>query len=207
MQYYKLYTDPWEIDQIQEIERELFVTEKFNYNRDIRIFPFRKRFDNYYFLTYNYLFRRAQDYSVLVEFINGILSKSFFISAPSYAVLYPIEISSSCPFVVYEDAPAYVLEEVMDSGKRPLQHPRSGVGFVTIPDVFMYDRSKEWAILNNDSNLLTIIGINNTVKEKFLESFSKLKLLSVQEAINVMEVFQTGSLSISDRELFYNLFQ
>lgn len=206
MEYYKLYTEPWEIDTVQKLEKELFVTELFNYNRDITVSPFRNPFDNYYFLTHNYLFRKPQDYNALVEFVIGISSLSFFISAPSYAVLYPLEISVYCPFSIYKDAPAYVLEEVMDSGKRPLQHPRSGVGFVTIPDVFMYDQTKEWAILNNDGNLITIIGVNNNVKQQFLKSFNKLELLSISEAINVMETFQTGHLSSSDKEAFYNIF-
>ena len=203
---YKLYVNPWEIDEVQKLEKELFVIDLFEYNRNILVFPFKSSFDNYYFLPFNYLFRKREDYEVLTEFLAGIESPSFFISAPPYAVLYPLEVSVTCPYPVYQNAPAYGLEETMDSGTRPLQHPRRGVGFATIPDVFMYDRSKQWAILNNDSNQITIIGVNNSVKERFESSFSNLKLLTVSESITVMETFQTGNMSAHDRNVFADMF-
>lgn len=205
-EYYKLYMNPWEIDTIQELEREVFATEQFDYNRSVLTFPFRRSFDHYYFLAFNYLFRRPEDFKCLINFVTALQSSSFFISAPAYAVLYPLEISVRCPFAVYKDSPAYVLEEMMDSGPRPLQHPRRGTGFVAIPDVFMYDRTKEWAVLNNDSNQVTIIGVNNAVHDKFLNAFNKLELQSVSEAINIMETFHTGRLSTDDKEKIRRLF-
>ncbi|WP_375449269.1 hypothetical protein, partial [uncultured Nostoc sp.] len=110
---YRLITSHWIIDEIQQIERSLFLSETFSFQRDFFAFPFRKPFSYYYFLEDHRFFRQENKYHLLINFLKAINSPSFFLSAPAYATLYPLEISVNCPFSIYKDAPAYVLEEVM----------------------------------------------------------------------------------------------
>ena len=204
---YRLYTEPWIIDQVQQIEKKLFTTETFNYNRDFAEFPFRRPFDYYYFGEHNRLFRRESDYQVLTTFLRAINSTSFFISAPAYAALYPLEVSVECPFSIYRDAPAYILEELMDSGPRPLQHPRSGVGFVTIPHVFMFDKTQQWAMLNDDGNQVVTIGISQGIKAQFEQEFDTVPLVSAGEAVRIMERFHGGKVYDDYRSRFCALYE
>lgn len=204
---YRLYTEPWIIDQVQQIEKNLFLTETFHYNRDFAEFPFRRPFDYYYFWEHNYLFRRESDYQVLTSFLRAINSTSFFISAPAYAALYPLEVSVECPFSIYRDAPAYILDELMDSGPRPLQHPRSGVGFVTIPEVFMFDRTQQWAMLNDDGDQVVTIGVSQAIKAQFEQTFNALPLVPAEEALNIMARFHGGKLYDDYRERFCALYK
>ncbi|MCX6215606.1 hypothetical protein [Spirosoma sp.] len=204
---YRLYTEPWIIDQIQQIEKKLFTTETFHYNRDFAEFPFRRPFDYYYFGEHNRLFRRESDYQVLTTFLRAINSTSFFISAPAYAALYPLEMSVECPFSIYRDTPAYILEELMDSGPRPLQHPRSGVGFVTIPHVFMFDKTQQWAMLNDDGNQVVTIGISQPIKTQFEQAFNSLPLVSAGEALSIMERFHGGKVYDDYRSRFCALYE
>ena len=204
---YRLYTEPWIIDQIQQLEKNLFATETFHYNRGFDEFPFRRPFDYYYFWEHNRLFRRERDYQMLTDFLKAINSASFFISAPAYAVLYPLEIATKCPFSIYRDAPAYVLEEIMDSGPRPLQHPRYGVGFATIPEVFMFDHTQQWAMLNDDGDQVVIMGINQAIKAQFEQTFSSLPLLSAREAVSSMERFHGGKVYDEYRDRFCALYK
>jgi hypothetical protein len=204
---YCLHTAPWVIDQVQQIEKNLFTSETFHYNRDFAEFPFRQTFDYYYFWEHNRLFRREFDYQILITFLKAINSASFFISAPAYAALYPLEVSVECPFLIYKNAVAYVLEEVMDSGPRRFQHPRYGVGFVTIPAVFMFDRSQQWAILNDNGNQVVTIGISQAIKAKFEQTFNALSLGTAEEALNIMQRFHAGKLYDDYRDRFCALYE
>lgn len=181
---YRLITNHWITDEVQQIEKSLFLSETFSFNRNFFTFPFRKSFDHYQFLENHRFFRQEDHYQSLTRFLKAINSSSFFLSAPAYASLYPIEISVNCPFSVYKDAPAYVLEETMDVGRRPLQHPMYGVGFVIMPHVFVYDRSRQWAMLLSDNVTdLATIGLTTNVKNAFMEAFELWPSLSASEAI------------------------
>ena len=208
---YRLYTEPWIIDQIQQIEKNLFTTETFHYNRDFAEFPFRRPFDYYYFCEHNRLFRRESDYQVLTTFLRAINSASFFMSAPAYAALYPLEIANTCPFTIYQDAPGYVLEEELYINKelvrRPLQHPRYGVGFVTIPHVLMFDKTQQRAMLNDDGNQVVTIGINQHSKAQFEQSFNTVPLVSAGEAVRIMERFHGGQVYDDYRSRFCALYE
>lgn len=197
---YQLITAHWMIDEVQQLEKSLFLTETFSFNRNFFDFPFRTTFDHYFFLENHRFFRQENEYQSLIGFLKAINSSSFFLSAPAYATLYPLEISVDCPFSVYKDAPAYVLEEIMDAGPRPLQHPMYGVGFVIMPHVFVYDRSGQWAILLSDNVTdLATIGLTAKVKNEFVQAFESWPFLSASQAIT-MRTWQV--LSAEDRQKF-----
>ena len=201
---YRLITAHWVVDEIQQLERALFVSETFIFNRDFDEFPFRRQFDHHLFLENHQFFREESKYQSLIDFLKAIGSPSFFISAPAYTVLYPLEISVDCPFSVYRNAPSYALEEELyiykELVRRPLQHPMHGVGFVIMPHVFMYDQTQKWAILLTDSvTEIATIGLDATVKNKFEQAFSAQPILSPSR---ITETFIWQHLSPEERQKF-----
>lgn len=157
---YRLLTEFTEINSVIQLENSFFSTEIYKYEHQFLSFAFKESFDSYAFIDNADFFRREYQYDQFISFLKSVGSSEFYISSPPYCGLYPLEISTNCLFTTYNDAISYVLEHTTYKMgveiKEPIGHPMRGVGFVIMPIVFMYDKTKQWAIVFEDS--VTPIG-------------------------------------------------
>lgn len=188
-------TDCWlitafdEINRLQRLEQSLFSPNTFDYERDFLNWPFKEHFERTFFMESHDFFRQENEYIRLIEFLKSIGSSLFYISAPAYCGLYPLAVSANCPFSTYKNAVSYVLEENMMTGgnriiRQPVGHPMRGVGFVIMPQVFMYDTTKQWAISLEDSvTPVAVIGLKSAVREQFERKLTDIGFTTVDELV------------------------
>lgn len=185
----RLIIDPIELDGVLKLEDALFDVNTFHYNREFLLYPFRENLHTHLFFEDHDFFRERNRYESLIDFLKSVQTSSFFISSPAYCGLYPLQVSVDCPYTVYNLAVSYVLEEsVSDSNqkliRRPVGHPMSGAGFVIMPHVFMYDSTKRWAILLEDSvTPVAIVGLKESVVQEFTTCLKSFKLMSISGLI------------------------
>ena len=75
-----------------------------------------------------------------------------------------------------------------------------GAGFVIMPHVFVYDRSRQWAILLSDNVTdLATVGLTAKVKNEFMQAFESWPFMSASQAITERT---WRVLSVDDRQRF-----
>lgn len=163
-----------EIQKCRIIEHEIFNLKKFN--KEFTVFPdkiFKKKFDKYYVLTINDWFHSKSDYCDLISFLKNVESFSFYASCPEFYEIHPIKIFIKDSFETYVTKHTY----------SDLENENKGIGIRKSGETFYYDDKKNWAILNDITNDLTIIGLQNQINERFLKSF-KGKVRNINDLSN-----------------------
>lgn len=188
-QHCRLITNPEDIDKIIKLEASIFKLETFHYNRNILTYPFQHVFNSHIFFESHDFFRDQHKYYCLTSFLKKINVHFFYVSAPHYCGLYPLQVSVNCPYEVYKSAVSYVLDETVFNANQeqiiqPVCHPMSGAGFVIMPHVFVYDETGDWSLVLEDSvTPIAIAGLKESILENFLICFKIFQLLSISELI------------------------
>lgn len=158
-----------ELNELIQLENSFFSTQAYEYNRSFLSFAFKEPFDAYAFVDHLDFFRRQEQYSQFIAFLRSNGSSCFYVSCPPYCGLYPLEVSIDCSFAVYNDAISYVLERTtLEKGQEtrvPIGHPMRGAGFVIMPVVFLYDETRTWALILEDSvSPVGVLGVKKSVE-------------------------------------------
>lgn len=196
---YLIHRDPSGVDAVQTLENKLFKMDSFHFESDLLRYPFQKTFHHHYFLDLNHMFTEQEDYTALIQFLMSIKSESFLLSAPYYAVLYPVEISVNCPYNVYRYIPSYAIPEMRE-------YPQYGIGFAGVSQRFMFDRTGNWALFYEDSYQYITIGVEDTVKDNFINSFRDFGLLNNIQVLDLIERYGGASLDTDIRDAFVYLY-
>jgi len=192
-----------ELNEVLQLERSFFSEEAYHYDHPFLAFDFKAIFDSYAFLDNPDFFRREYQYNHFIAFLKSIGSARFYVSCPPYCGLYPLEVSVDCPFTTYNDAISYVLERTSyEKGKEitePIGHPMRGAGFVIMPIVFMYDETKQWAIVLKDSVApIGIIGVKKDIDDSRKATLNYIGFTSAVEVLTRPAM----SIHINKKELF-----
>lgn len=184
----RLIVEAVEINEVLQLEKSFFSEEAYHYEHPFLAFDFKAIFDSYAFLDNPDFFRREYQYNHFIAFLKSIGSAHFYVSCPPYCGLYPLEVAVDCPFTTYKDAISYVLERTSyDWGKEikeSIGHPMRGAGFVIMPTVFMYDQTKQWAIVLKDSvTPIGIIGVKKNIDNSLKTTLSQVGFTSAVEVL------------------------
>ena len=153
--------DEYLICQFQKVERIIYKLD--NFNPRVAAFPkkvFKEKFDIIVDVQTIDFFHSQEDFDRLIAFLVKIGSESFIASCPPYNLIAPIKVPVTASFTEYVNNHTYI--EVEGS----LQ----GIGLRKSAETFYYDTSKKWAIVNDLTNDVTIVGL----KKEIFKAFEKI---------------------------------
>jgi|GEM_PF-3632332 hypothetical protein len=179
-----------EVQHYQKLERAIFNLDAFTPEK--AAFPqqvFNKKFDGIYFLNFNDWFHAEDDFAKLIAFLQGIGSESFYASCPPFYGLNAIQIPVNASHKAYIEYHTYALEDG-SVGK--------GVGIRKSPEAFYYDDTQNWAMVGDLTHDILIVGLDDAVKEDFLEVFGN-EAGDIDSVVNRLETFQGALLDNKER--------
>jgi hypothetical protein len=183
---FKLITDFREIYQCQQSAKAVFNLDLFNPQN--ALFPqqvFRKQFSNYLFLDFNDWFSENEDYKKLQGFCQGIKELAFFADAPIFYLLNPVRFSSDCAHSDFVKGFTYAFDH------EAAEHPAQNIGLRLSPETFLYGESLNWAMVNDLTHNLIIVGLEGSALDAFKASFHE-RYFDIHEVIRKLEAFQGG---------------
>jgi hypothetical protein len=185
---FKLTTDFADIYKHQQITNSLFKVELFSPQN--ALFPkqvFRKVFDKYLFLSFNDWFDELEDYEKLHDFCQLVKEHFFYADAPSFYLLNPVKFSSDCTHLDFVNGFTYVSKD------GEAEHSAKNIGLRLSPETFIYGESLTWAMLNDLTHNIIIVGLDDIVLDAFKSSFHG-KYFDIHEVIRKLETFQGGKM-------------
>jgi len=151
-----------DIIKVRKIENEIFDIQKFNEN--VTVFPenvFREVFDQFFILNVADWFHNHNDFENLLTFVKANNSDQYYSSCPSLYGINPVKI------LVDDSFEQYVSKQTYNNAK----NRNKGLGIRKSGETFYFDDTKNWAILNDITNNITIIGLKNKIIDNFKSAF------------------------------------
>lgn len=160
-----LVKDIVDIKKYHDIENIIFDLKEFS--PEEAVFPkqvFLKKFDRYYFLENQDWFSTSKSYNLLLSFVKANKSHHFYSSVPRYYLLNAIKVSVSNSVKEFVEAQTYANE----------LGSMSEVGLRSSPTVFYYDETKNWAMVEDITNNIIIVGVSENLVDDFKTIFKGL---------------------------------
>jgi hypothetical protein len=180
----KFITEYREIYEFQKVAHSIFYLDRFNpqtvvFSQQV----FRKAFGAYLFLRFNNWFNDPADYQRLQDFCQIIQEPTFVADAPPFYLLNPVQFTVGCPHGVFVGGFTYHADHDQ------INHLACGIGLRTSPETFIYGESGRWAMVNDLTHDLIIVGLESSVLEAFQASFQG-QFFDIHGAIGQLEESQ-----------------
>jgi hypothetical protein len=192
METVKKITEIEEIYQHQRMQGSLFSLDLFN--PQFAVFPrhvFSTKFDAYRFLHFNDWFDRQDDFDYLIEFIELAGESEFFAACPPFCLLSPVKFSVDCSHSEFVKGFTY-------NWDAHSEHPANGIGLRMSPQTFMYGTNQAWAMVNDLTHDIVIVGLKTSVQTAFESAFSG-KYFTIQGVVQKLEEFQGAAMDNAEQ--------
>jgi hypothetical protein len=183
---FKFINNSKEIYQCQQAAKAVFNLDLFNPQN--ALFPrqvFRKHFSSHLFLDFNDWFNEDKDYKKLQGFCQGIKEPTFFADAPTFYLLNPVQFSANCTHADFVKGFTYTFDREI------AEHPAQNIGLRLSSETFLYGESLTWAMVNDLTHNVIIVGLESSVLDVFKSSFHE-RYFNIHEVIHRLEAFQGG---------------
>lgn len=189
---FKIIFDAQEVYECQKIAKSLFRIDLFSpqsalFSQQV----FHKNFNKYLFLDFNDWFCDDEDYKRLQLFCQEVKETSFVSDAPSFYLLNPVRFSIDCTHSDFINGFTYVFDG---------EHSAKNIGLRISPETFIYGESLSWAMVNDLTHNIIIVGLDDSILDSFKSNFHE-KYFDICKVVENLEAFHGGKMDNAERAI------